>query len=60
MVQAESWTFASTFDPSYVVQQVRNRNDITLNVLIIVGNRTALLLLWRTQPENQPAVHRLR
>lgn len=32
----------------------------TLNVLIIVGNRTALLLLWRTQPENQPAVHRLR
>lgn len=53
--------FVSTFDPSYVFQQVRNRNVvITLDVLIIVGNRTALLLLWKTQPENQPAVHHLR
>lgn len=60
VVEQKAWMFVSAFDPSCVVQQVKNRNDITLDVLIIVGSRTALLLFWRTQPESQPAVHHLR
>lgn len=31
-IQMQSWMFVLTFEPSYVVQQVRDRNDITLDV----------------------------